>query len=452
MRRIRKFAALILIAALTFTFLTACGKTPGKPVDPSEALPGTGDDVGDHVTEPGDGKSPAETVGPVTHVPESTADIEIVESYDRAAAEKGFAAFATELLRRNMKDGENTLVSPLSAALALGMTANGAAGGTMDAFRDLFGMNIDALNAWASDALKVYSNLGGSTKSTLVNSLWCDPSLRLQEVFTARCQNNYEAELFMADLQDKATVDALNKWVRDATEGLIPKTVDEFSRDAVLALVNAVYLLNKFENPLMVPHENWKMDFTAANGRTSRPEGMLNGTRKELYLKHEGGSGVVLPYDDGRLGFMLMLPDKEKVSLSDYLSTWDGETVKNLLDNKKPRKVDLRMPKYEIEWSGSLKEALSDMGLKNAFSSAADFTAMAEDDSLCIGDVIHKTVLKVTEEGTEAAAVTVVEMTKTSAYPHETVIQLIFNRPFVCGIVDMDTGTPLFLGTVENLG
>lgn len=379
-------------------------------------------------------------------------DVEIPQLVSADTAEEGYAAFAAELLRQTRNEGENTLLSPLSVILALGMTANGAAGETLTEFQDLFGMDLDTLNAYCAEALHDYSALGGSTKSTLVNSLWCDPDLTLEDSFVARCQQNYGAELYQADLQDRATVRAVNEWVSKATEGLIPKTVEKFSKDTVLALVNAIYLQNKFERPFETPTSKWTMDFTAADGTVSHPHGMYNGERDEWYLSHAGGSGVLLPYDDGRLGFLLMLPE-EGVQLSDYLSGWDGATIKSLLNSQEQRRVSLTVPKYELEWSGSLADILSELGLSRAFDPfAADFTAMGHSDNgpLFIGDVIHKTVLKVNEKGTEAAAVTVVEANCGAAIPTDLVI-LRFDRPFVCGIVDMESGVPLFLGTVETL-
>ena len=380
-------------------------------------------------------------------------DVEIPQLVSADTAEEGYTAFAAELLRQTRNEGENTLLSPLSVILALGMTANGAAGDTLAEFQDLFGMELDTLDAYCAKALDDYSALGGSTKSTLVNSLWCDPDLTLEDGFVARCQQKYGAELYQADLQESATVWAVNEWVSKATEGLIPKTVEEFSEDAVLALVNAIYLQNKFERPFETPSSEWTMDFTAADGTVSHPRGMHNGTREEWYLSHAGGSGVLLPYDDGRLGFLLMLPE-EGLGLSDYLSDWDGMTVKNLLDGREERRVSLTVPKYELEWSGSLADVLPEMGLSRAFDvSAADFTAMGRSDNgpLFIGDVIHKTVLKVNEKGTEAAAVTAVVMESGAAMPTD-LIELCFDRPFVCGIVDLEGGAPLFLGTVETLG
>lgn len=378
------------------------------------------------------------------------ADIPPLVAADQA--ETGYAAFAAELLRQTRREGENTLVSPLSVALALGMTANGAAGDTLAEFQDLFGMDLDTLNAYCAKTLHDYSGLGGSTRSTLVNSLWCDPDLTLEDGFVTRCQQNYGAELYQADLQQPATVRAVNDWVSKATEGLIPETVEKFSEDAVLALVNAIYLQNKFERPFETPSSEWTMDFTAADGTVSHPRGMHNGTREEWFLSHAGGSGALLPYDDGRLGFLLMLPE-EGTQLSDYLSGWDGTTVKTLLDGREERQVSLTVPRYELECSGSLAEILPEMGLSRAFAvSAADFTAMGHSDNgpLFIGDVIHKTVLKVNEKGTEAAAVTAVVTEAGAAMPTD-LIELCFDRPFVCGIVDMESGAPLFLGTVETL-
>ncbi len=363
-----------------------------------------------------------------------------------------YAAFGLEVLRRSREEGKNALLSPLSAALALGMTANGAGSDTLKEFEALFGMDVDTLNSLCANMTHDYQSLGGSTQANIVNSLWCDPRLTMDDLFAARCRQIYGAELFYADLQKSATVNAVNDWVKEATHGLIPKTVEKFSDEAVLALVNALYLKNKFRTPFDTPHSQWTIDFTNADGTISQPQGMSNGTRNERYLSHDKGQGVVLPYDDGRLGLLLMLPD-EGTSLTDYLDTWDGSTIASLLENQQERLVSLAVPKYELEWSGSLAEPLQTMGLVGAFDvDKADFTGMGTANGpLYIGDVIHKIVLKVNEEGTEAAAVTAVIMECGAAMPPDDLVVLRFDRPFVCGIVDLENGAPLFLGTVETL-
>jgi len=370
-----------------------------------------------------------------------------------AENDAAFSQFAVELLRQNRTEGENTLLSPLSAALALGMTSAGADGDTAAGFADLFGIDLGSLLSYCLALTEDYADPGGSTESTLVNSLWCDPDLTLKDAFILTCQHYFAAQLFHADLQDSATVKAVNDWVKEATQGLIPDVVDRFSDEAVLALVNAVYLKNKFQVPFETPQSEWTMDFTAADGTVTTPRGMSNGTRNEQFIAAQDGRGVVLPYDDGRLGLLLMLPD-EGIALTDYLAAWTGETVKALLDAREERRTSLVVPKFKAEWAGSLADSLARMGLEDAFDpEKADFAAMGECEAgpLYIGDVIHKTAFELNEKGTEAAAVTAVIMDFGAAPPPEDLVVLRFERPFVYGIVDLETGTPLFLGTAETL-
>lgn len=370
-----------------------------------------------------------------------------------AELEEAYADFAVELLRANRRSGENTLMSPLSVTLALGMTAMGASGDTAAEFEAVFGMDQETLAGYCMALIKDYDRLGGSSETDLVNSLWCDPALTLNDAFVKTCQDGFGAELFHADLQSVDTVKAVNDWVSEATRGMIPKVVEEFDDQAVLALINAVYFKNQFQNPFVTPALEWFIDFQNADGTVSQPQGMSNGERDEIYLSHENGQGVVMPYDDGKLGLLLMLPD-EGVSLTDYLSTWDGQTISGLLDGQTERLVALNVPKFKAEWDGELRDTLIALGLEDAFDpERADFTAMGScaDGSLYIGSVIHKTAFEVNEKGTEAAAVTAVMMEPTAAPEPEPVLILRFDRPFVYGIVDLESGTPLFLGTMEQM-
>lgn len=367
--------------------------------------------------------------------------------------EAAYAGFALDLLRSSREAGENTLLSPLSVALALGMTSSGAAGDTAQEFAQLFGMDQGALSAYCLALMEDYSDLGGSSQTTLANSLWCDPDLTLEDPFVLTCQNYFGAELFHADLQDPATVKAVNGWVDKATHGMIPQVVDRFDEEAVLALVNAIYFKNQFQRPFETPTHEWFIDFHNADGTTSQPQGMSNGTRRELYLTHQGGQGVVLPYDDGKLGLLLMLPE-EGTSLTDYLASWDGTTIQTLLAGQTEARTALSVPKFKTAWSAGLEDTLQSLGLAGAFDpDMADFDPMghSENGPLYIGQVIHKTAFELNEKGTEAAAVTAVIMDAATAMPPDDLIVLRFDRPFVYGIVDLDNGAPLFLGTMEHM-
>lgn len=380
-------------------------------------------------------------------------EVELRPAERTVETEEAYADFALDLLRASRREGENALMSPLSVTLALGMTAMGGSGNTAAEFEQVFGMDRETLAGYCMALMKDYNRLGGSSETNLVNSLWCDPDLTLEDAFVNTCEKKFDAKLFHADLQSRDTVKAVNDWVSEATRGMIPKVVEEFDDQAVLALINAVYFKNQFLHPFKTPTLEWFIDFQNADGTISQPQGMSNGERDEMYLSHENGQGVVMPYDDGKLGLLLMLPD-EDMSLSDYLSGWDGRTISGLLKNQVEREVILNVPKFKAEWSGELSDELMALGLADAFDSGkADFTAMgsSENGPLYIGSVIHKTAFEVNEKGTEASAVTAVVMDAGAAPEPEPVLILRFDRPFVYGIVDLETGAPLFLGTMEQM-
>ena len=393
------------------------------------------------------------TAGPearlISPPPGSLPPVELSATPSEEAA-GSYNAYAVDLLRTCQTEGENTLLSPLSVALALGMTANGAQGDTQAAFEALFGMDQESLNGLCAQFLSDYGQLGGSTQVTIANSLWCSPSIDLEESFILRCQQTYLAQLFQLDFQDPDAPAAVNRWVEEATRGLIPSVIDQFDPDTVLALINTIYLSNQFQRPFETPSSHWQMDFTATNGSVTRPHGMSNGTRQERYLSHEDGQGVLLPYDDGRLGLILMLP-REGLSLDSYLSGWSGQTIPDLLSGGRDTLVQLTCPKFQVQWGGSLKKILSALGLETAFDpDRADFSSTSDGGGLYLGDVIHKTAFELQEKGTQAAAVTAVMMDAKADLPPEDLIYLRFDRPFVYGIVDLELGVPLFLGTMER--
>ncbi len=388
----------------------------------------------------------------VSPLPRPEGEVETVVSDCEAISPDSLSGFGVELLNASRQEGENALISPLSVVLALSMTANGAQGETLEQFEEAFGMDQDSLNALCAGLLAKYSALGGSTEVNLVNSLWVDPDLSVDAEFLRRCADLYAAQVFQRDLQTPEAVQAVNAWVKEATRERISSVVDRFDEQAVLALVNAVYLKNQFARPFETPASDWKMDFTASDGTVFRPSGMSNGTRAEQYIAAQDARGVLLPYDDERLGLLLMRPE-DGVSLTDYLSGWDDGTIRALLESRVEAEVNLTAPKFTAQWSGDLDRALVSMGLTDAFDMGkADFGAMGycPNGPLFIGQVIHKTVFELNEKGTEAAAVTAVIMDAGCALPPADLIELRFDRPFVYAIVDLENGFPLFLGTLEK--
>lgn len=371
-----------------------------------------------------------------------------------ARADAALASLGLELVKATRGEG-GTLLSPLSIALALAMAANGAQGETLAQLENLLAGEGDLaeLNAACAYWMEKYTDLGGSSKSSIANSLWLDPDGQIKDSFTGTCQGVFDAQVFHARLSDPAIVGELNSWVSEHTGKMIPKLIDQpFSGDTAVLLVNALYLENQWASPFD-PNDNRDRDFTHAGGGTETMAFLQKSHTSLRYLDAGDAQGVVLPYDDGKLGFFALMPDlsPDAPALGDWLAELDGETLTGLLTSAQERTfLTLALPKFEAEWKGELQDLLAGMGAELAFAPGADFSALGDfPDGYYISQVIHATKLEVNEKGTKAAAATAAVMACGADIPPEDAVTLILDRPFLYGIADLETGTPLFLGTFE---
>ena len=369
---------------------------------------------------------------------------------DTKAAYDALSAFGLKLLQSTEQTGESTLLSPLSVTLALSMAANGAEGETLAQFQEaLGGVSLEALNAACQSLLSDYRQLGGSTRASIANSLWVDPEGQISETFIGRCIGSYGAEVFQGELSSSGIVHDVNRWVSKQTKGLIPELVQQpFPEDTAALLINALYLNNTWELEFD-PHSTHPRKFTHSGGQVEQMDFLHHSFTDLLYLQGEGAQGVVLPYDDGRLAFVAILPDSP--DLRGWLDSLDGNVLSQLVQGaEEQRFFRLAFPKFEAEWSGSLQEILKDMGLEDAFTPGqADFSRMGDHpNGYYLSEVIHAAKLQVNEKGTEAAAATLLGA-GSGAPPPDEGIELLLDRPFLYGIFDRQNGLPLFLGTFE---
>ena len=382
---------------------------------------------------------------------------------------EALAAFGLELLKKTRDaNGEtamnsdmdhvpfSTLVSPLSVALALSMTANGAAGNTLAQFQDVLGGGVDLveLNTACAQLMADYQGLGGSTKCAIANSLWVDPEGQIKDDFIGQCRGIFDAQVFSAQLSEPGIVKALNGWVSEHTNKMIPEIIDQpFPEETACLLVNALYLKNSWLSEFD-PLSTHTMDFHHAGGPDSQVEYLRKFDTQLSYLQGKGAQGVVLPYDDGRLAFVAILPDlyPDSPDLGQWLNNLEGNSLSQLINNREDAIfLSFAMPKFSAEWKGNLEDTLPLLGLEDAFvPGTADFSSLGDSpEGYYISQVIHATKIEVNEKGTEAAAATVVAAESGAAAPPQEGITLILDRPFLYGIVDLYTGVPLFLGTYE---
>lgn len=365
---------------------------------------------------------------------------------DTAAATA--ADFALRLYRASY-DGNNTLLSPLSVFVALAMTANGANGNTKTQMESVLGMTVEQLNEFCA----VYLNsLTGNddVKLALANSIWLrdTESFAVKEAFLQTNADFYRAGAYRAPF-NASTVKDVNQWVKDHTDGMIDKIVDGFTSQDMMLLINALVFDGKWASPYTLETQVRTGDFHLENGNVKRVTYLL-GSEYRYLTDGDRAVGFVKPYVGGRYAFAALLPAKG-TPVADYVASLTGETVISILKNAQSVPVKTEMPKFETQYKIVLNNALSGLGMPDAFDPhAADFTGITESFPMFwIDEVLHKTYIEVGEKGTRAAAVTSVRGKGASA-PDEDVTPIVLDRPFVYFIYDTKTNLPLFIGTLNN--
>lgn len=351
--------------------------------------------------------------------------------------------FALRLFQASLDGDKNTLVSPLSVLSALAMTANGASGETLRQMEDTLGMPCDSLNNW------LYTRPGApSGEVKQANSIWLRDNGRLavQDAFL-RTNAYMGSEIFAAPMGEE-TKDAINSWVKENTDGLIPEILDQIPADAMVYLVNAL----AFDAKWRTPYENAQVlddQFTREDG-VRQPVKLMHST-EGAYLEDENATGFLKYYEGGKCAFAALLPN-EGISTQDYVNSLTGGHLRSMLENPTEITVYAALPKFDADYSADLAETLAAMGMTDAFDpSAADLTRLGSspDGNLSISRVLHKACISVAEEGTKAAASTAVEIRCGSA-PIQDYKAVKLDRPFVYMLIDCEENFPIFMGTLMD--
>jgi serpin B len=329
------------------------------------------------------------------------------------------------------------------------MTLNGAANETKNEMLKALSadnISLEDLNTGLNDWMILISK-NRTAKFSITNSIWLREGFNANKDFLQTNADYYSAYIRSLDFGDASAPDEINKWVKDATNDTIDKIVDEISDDLMMYLINAIYFKGDWKEQFSA-NKTREMEFNTPSGKLKTD--FMNRRGNIEFLKLNDITGVVLPYEDEQFAFVGMLPAEGQTpkELINELSALD---LVRLLKNKEVKNIELSLPKFESSYEDSLKNELSKLGMIQAFEPYnADFSLMSEDlkKDLYISEVKQKTYIKVDEKGTEAAAVTSVEMELTSMPPE--LPKVVFDRPFVYGIIDVETGIPLFIGIMEN--
>jgi serpin B len=311
----------------------------------------------------------------------------------------------------------------------------------------LEGKSLQAVNQAYAELLQRLAQADPNVQLAIANSLWARRGVAFRPEFLERNRTSYGAEVTSLDFDDPGAASAINGWVEKATRGKIGEIVDRIDPMAVLFLINAIYFKgiwqHKFEKA-----QTWEEPFhLAGGGRKQVP--MMTRTGPHAHLQGDGFQALRLPYGAGRVVMEIFLPDAGS-GLGPLLSRLTPEIWRQWMPRFTEKPCLVKLPRFRMEYEVALKNTLKSLGMGVAFDPyQADLSGMSP-EKLYINEVKHKSFVEVNEEGTEAAAVTSVEVRVLSARIEPEPVRFIVDRPFFFAIRDSQTGVLLFLGVVHD--
>ena len=348
--------------------------------------------------------------------------------------------FAFNLFRKARGD-KSKILSPLSITFALGMLNNGADGETLKEINQTLGFGeagADAINAFSQKMLKESNTLDEKTKALIANTIFVNEGCgyRLQEGFIDKANTFYDAQPQNRDFNDGETMDVINQWASDHTEGMIPTVLDTltYRPDNVSYLLNALYFKGIWSSPFR--KENTQDE--PFGGGDDVP--MMHQEKSVRYAENDFYQAVRLPYGNGAYRMDIFLPREDK-TVGEVLESLNGS---NWQPKYEYRSVDLKLPRFETDTNQGLIEIMSDLGMPSAFSVFnAEFPYFCN-VPIFISQMFQVAKIKLDEEGTEAAAVTVIGEATSGMPPVPKPFHA--NRPFLYIISEQSTGAIFFIG------
>ncbi|MFU8794692.1 MAG: serpin family protein [Dethiobacteria bacterium] len=346
----------------------------------------------------------------------------------------------------------NLLISPSSIITALAMTYNGADGETREAMANalkLGEMSMDEVNRAFANLLTILQNPDPEVELAVANSLWAREGVDFYEEFLECNREFYNAEVAELDFDNAGAADVINRWVKEQTRDKIDGIVEPpINPETILFLINAIYFNGDWSVPFD-PDNTTDVEFSSSDGSKSEHPLMFRNDDFRYY-ENDLFRAVSLPYGKNeRVSMYVLLPVEEK-GLEQLYAELNNANWNSWVNSFRTMEGELGLPRFRFEYETSLNDALKALGMGIAFDeNAADFSGMRPTPpSLFISEVKHKAFIDVNEEGTEAAAVTSVEVSET-AMPET--FSMIVDRPFFFAVADDMTGTILFMGSVLKL-
>jgi len=343
----------------------------------------------------------------------------------------------------------NIFISPLSISMALGMTLNGALDETRQAMEqtlELQGLSQQEINEAYLTLIELLMQLDPAVIFQIANSIWYRLGFDFKQPFLDLNRHYFKARIEGLDFNNPSSVDVINQWVNDQTNGRIKKIIDQIKPEDLMYLINAIYFKG-----------NWTYTFVKDSTRTANFYGLAGSVypcqlmyqeNEFLYLQTDDFQAVDLPYGIGDFRMAIFLPLTGR-DISELIASLTNEKLNQWLSSFDSHPGILEFPKLKLEYNLELKEVLSQLGMSVAFDpDRANFKNIYEGpENAYISRVFHKSFVQIDEEGTEAAAVTVVVIGYTSVGGGGGFYMRV-DRPYFFVLHDTHSNTILFIGQI----
>jgi serpin B len=358
-------------------------------------------------------------------------------------------AFSFNLFRTAQDEVNSQILSPISITYALGMLNNGAAGDTQAQINKVLGFgeaNADSINAFCRKMLTFAPRLDPLTKVMIANNIYVNKGYELKTDFVQKAKEFYDATPETRDFHDGKTMNVINQWASDHTERMIQKVLDanSFNPDAVSYLLNAIYFkgtwTDKFEKSETKDEDFWQAG--AEGKRTKMP--MMHRRAEYSYAENEKYQALYLPYGNESYAMTILLPKDLTNEVCPVPTIEEWQQLREMMDFYE---VDVKLPRFETDTDIDLKDIMSALGMPDAFDAdKADFRNFCVTPTY-IGLMKQVAKIKLDEQGTEAAAVTVIGMLDAALPPIPGgPFDFHANHPFLYVISEMQTGAIFFIG------
>ncbi len=345
------------------------------------------------------------------------------------------------------ESNQNVFISPLSVSMALGMTLNGAAGETFDTMQntlDLQGLTQQEINEAYYSLIALLRSLDPNVDFRIANSIWYRNSLLFEQPFIDRNKKYFDARISGLDFANPASLGIINNWVKENTGGKIEEIIDKIDPVDIMFLINAIYFNGTWT--YRFDKENTHADSFHISGGGQLGCQMMEQEGEFQYFATDQFQAIDLPYGDGDFRMSIFLP-RTGIDIDNFIAGLNDEEFAGWMQQFSKQEGMLELPKFRLEYEKLLNDVLSALGMAIAFDpQLADFSNLySGTEPVSISRVMHKSFVRVDEEGTEAAAATSVTISFTSAGGQ---FYMKVNRPFLFLIRENRSGVILFAGKI----